>query len=220
MKKRLKKWTAGVLVGVLALSAAVPALASSSASKEALVKFQSKTNALEFDPTGMPADFQFGTREIEKTDRYYPETNAAGISIKINDERAAVNSGWRLFVQLGDFTDGTFTLGGATITMRSGSGLGQFIHTNTWGSDPATMAAAVTLTAGGGQEVLLHANPTSPKGAGVGDTELKFPPVSGAATTANPGPTGTIPIELKVPGATAFAVQYRAPMIWTLNNAP
>lgn len=220
MQKHLKKWLAGVLVGVLALSAAVPALASSSASKEALVKFKSKTNALEFDPAGMPADFQFGTREIEKTARFYPETSSGGISIKINDERAAVSSGWRLFVQLGNFTDGTFTLGGATVTMRSGPGLGEVIHTNTWGSDPATMPSMVTLIAGGGSEVLLHANPSSPKGAGVGDTELKFPPVSGATSIANIAASPSVPIELKVPGATAFAVQYRADMLWTLNNAP
>lgn len=224
MKKHLKKWMAGVLVGVMALSAAVPALAAgvTAANKSAEVAFTPKTNALEFDPTGMPADFRFGNREIEMDDKFYPEISAAPIKIVVNDLRGA-GTGWNVTAKLHEFTNTSngHILGGAKITLRAGRAT--VTHTDGYLSIPATMPGAVTLTAAAvpTAEKVLIANPVStPPGAGTGTTELEFAITPSAATLVNSAPSSSVGIELEVKGASAWAGQYKAVMDWALNDTP
>lgn len=224
MKRHLNKWLTGVLAGVMLLSAAVPALAGgvTGANKSAEVTFTPKTNALEFDPTGMPSDFKFGSREIDLNDRFYPEISATPIQIIVNDLRGA-GTGWNVSAKLHEFENvsNSQILSGATIRLRAARAT--ITHTDGYLSIPATMPATVTLISGAvpTEEKILVATPvTTPPGAGTGTTKLSFAVTPSAASVVNTAPSAAVGIELEVKGASAWAGQYKAVMDWMLNDTP
>lgn len=222
MITRLKKRIAGVLISTMVLAAAVPAMAAvATVTKDAEVTFSEPSDALEFDPSGMPPGFKFGSRTIDLNDQYYPEvTTGTPLKLVVKDIRGTA-PGWNLTAQLANFVNGGHTMSGAEITLRSGTGatVGTITHTKNPGLTPsATMPNSGTVTMKGGDVAVKVLEAAA--GAGRGLTTLEFPIDSAASTTVNTLPTSTVAIELKVVGASALAGTYTASIDWILHNTP
>lgn len=224
MKKQLKKLMTAALTGAMALSLAVPALATITDPKDADVEFTPNTDPGAFQFEGGAPALDFGSHKLVLGDMWYDEVTAGGVELAVKDGRGT-GVGWKVTAALSDFagtTVPTRKLDGATITFQD-AGL---TRVSDGGSEDPVVpnSGVVTLTVGAAAIEFWKAEDagaTNPQGAGTGTNTLKWVAAGGTGEHTSAPATGSgSTIFLYVKDGSAMADKYKATINWSLDDTP